>query len=725
VAKVTAVARSAAEKVRPVADRTAMLWRDLGRSLRGVRWPDWAIPCLYLLAAVVVTWRMWDNPAGTVPTNGGSKVSADIYLNAWFLRYTATAISHGHLPALVTSAVNAPQGINAMWNTSMLLPSAVLTPVTLLAGPIVSLTILLTVGFAGSATSLFVVLRRWGASSVAAGVGGTVYGFSPAMLVAAEDHYHLQFAVLPPLIVSAALRLATGRGRVVRTGIWLGLLIAAQVFIAEELLVDTAVATAIVLLVLIACRPTRVPARIGGAAAGIVIAGVVALACGGHALWVQFHGPLAETGSPWRLGRYGNIPADFVTAPDAMVFHGQFRQFLMSSGQFLVECYAYLGWPVLALLTLTTILCWRDLRVRLAALTFALLELLSLGGHATRLDGLRIPATMLPWHWMRHIPIVSQALPQRLPILADGAAAVVLAFGVDRLLTATAGAPVWRRPVFAAVAVLALVPIIPRPVPGALASPSPPGFRAVVAGLHLRPDAPVLVLPEQKALAMEWQADSGVPISLIGGYCIAPDSGGHAVACNTYKLLSPDERLTLLRTTWLSRHRRGHFDPPATAVAASIAAWRPAAVIASAAPRTLLVRYLTRFFGPPTVRRGAVVGWRLKGDCGSAVPAEPAADPASAAGAGRLCEHPSLLPAATGPRTTARHDARTARHDARTAGQAAAARRRTTARHDARTAGQAAATGHGTLSRHQTLGFGRRRGLILGRRWPAEAGGRI
>ena len=52
-------------------------------------------------------------------------------------------------------------------------------------------------------------------------------------------HFQLQFAVLPPLIIHALLRIATGRGSALWTGVRLGLLTAAQLFIGEELLVDT------------------------------------------------------------------------------------------------------------------------------------------------------------------------------------------------------------------------------------------------------------------------------------------------------------------------------------------------------------------------------------------------------------------------------------------------------------------------------------------------------
>ena len=51
-----------------------------------------------------------------------------------------------------------------------------------------------------------------------AALGGTVYGFSPAVLHSAIGHYDLQFAVLPPLIIHVALRLATGRAGAVRGG---------------------------------------------------------------------------------------------------------------------------------------------------------------------------------------------------------------------------------------------------------------------------------------------------------------------------------------------------------------------------------------------------------------------------------------------------------------------------------------------------------------------------
>jgi hypothetical protein len=68
--------------------------------------------CCYALGAVVVTWRLWADPAARAQAGDAQ----DVTLFAWFLRYEATAVAHGHLPALTTAAMNPPQGISLMWN---------------------------------------------------------------------------------------------------------------------------------------------------------------------------------------------------------------------------------------------------------------------------------------------------------------------------------------------------------------------------------------------------------------------------------------------------------------------------------------------------------------------------------------------------------------------------------------------------------------------------------
>ena len=289
---------------------------------RAASWAGWLVVGLYLLAAFALTWRLWADPAGRmVAGNPG-----DINLFAWFMRYSATAVSHGQLPALVTTGLNAPQGINLMWNTSMLLPGVVLAPVTLLAGRMASLTILLTVG-----------LRRLGGQPVlrAAALGGQRHrgGHRRRGVRVLAGPGHRRRRSLPAAVRRAAaadhpLRCCgsspAGAARV-RTGLWLGLLVAAQVFIGEELLVDTAVAAAVIVVVLAVSHPRAavqaVRARAGAMLAGLGTAVAVALVICGYPLWVQFRGPLPEHGSPWTVIDFHSYLYGFVTPSGALLFH--------------------------------------------------------------------------------------------------------------------------------------------------------------------------------------------------------------------------------------------------------------------------------------------------------------------------------------------------------------------------------------------------------------------
>jgi hypothetical protein len=583
------------------------------------------VPLWYLLGAMAVTSPLWVHPASRVPTYGvGAR--PDVVLNLWFMRYIGTAVWHGHLPALVTTALNWPHGINMMWNTSLLLPGVVLAPVTVLSGPATSLVVLLAAGFFLSALSMYLVLRRWGAGISAAFIGGAFYGFSPGMRMAAVDHYHIQFAALAPLIVDALLRLVTGRGRPVRTGVWLGLLAAAQLFTAEEPLVDTALAAALIIIVLAIGNRSRIRAAIRPAAVGLGVAAAVALLLCGRALWVQFVGPASERSSPWDVSKFGNSPGGFVSAPVGMVFH----RGSAIVGPKTAEAMAYLGWPLLIVLAAATIYFWRDGRIRVAGVTFFLLELFSLGGHSLSIGSWHLAAAALPWHWLAHLPLLDQALPNRLSIAADGAAGAVLAFTIDQArLRLPAGRPRLLVPVAAA---FVLLPALPLGLPTANVGGPPPSWQRVLSQLHLPAGAPVLVLAggvaEMQWQAMEaggvaemqWQAMANEPISVVGGYCItsAPSgnainlSPGHAAACSSEGTLTPQQRTTIHELSRLG-HGISEAGPGRLVLATAIREWRAAAVITTEGDSGNLTRYLQSFFGPPAARSGQVLGWRKTG----------------------------------------------------------------------------------------------------------------
>jgi hypothetical protein len=571
-----------------------------GRSGRGLQW---LIMSAYLLGAVAVTGRLWVDPAGRVPSAAGVH-DTDVF--AWFVRYAATAVEHGRLPALVTTALNAPHGVNMMWNASFLLPGVLLTPVTLLAGPQVSLTVALTIGFAGSAAALFWVLRRWGASIGAAALGGAVYGFSPALVDSALGHPNLQFAVLPPLMIDAVLRIVTGRGRAVRTGAWLGLLAAAQLFIGSELLGDTVLACLVLVVVLAAGHPRMLPARVRGAALGLGTAAVVALVLCARALWVQFFGPFTEHNvlqNPWS----GNL-GFFVDPPSTLLLHTSASAAVASHFNLgLPEYLAYLGWPLLVVLIAGAAWFWREPLIRTAAVTWAVLELISLGGGSLPVAGLRVPGLLLPFHWLQTMPVFSQVLPNRFAILADGAAGATLAFCLDRARSSARARDRRRGGIPVAVAVLAVLPLIPLPLAAAPASPLPAGWQAAFARLHLTPGDRVLVVPIPNVghtQPMRWQADTGEPGSMIGGYFLGPGPGGQP------SFDPGPAKYAGKYVDWLWGGRRQVSASSAARIRPSLAYWRPAAVVAVTSPRSALAGVLTRLFGRPTFRVGRVLAWR-------------------------------------------------------------------------------------------------------------------
>ncbi len=563
------------------------------------------VSCCYLLGAVAVTWRLWADPAARAQVGD----TQDVTLFAWFLRDEAAAVAHGHLPALVTAAMNPPHGVSLTWNTSLLLPGVLLAPVTLLAGPQVTLTVVLTLGFAGSAAALSWVLRRWGASMIAAALGGAVYGFSPALLNSGIGHYQLQFAVLPPLLIDALLRLLAGRGSAVRSGAWLGLLAAAQLFTGEELLTDTALAAAALTASLVASHPRAVRDRAPDVAFGIGTSVLIFLAICGHALWEQFRGPLAEHYVA-RATHYTSYlsahPAVFVTPPGDLLFHTAASAAAAAAyPAHLSEYLAYLGWPLLTVLAIAAVWSWPDRRARVCAVTFAALELLSLG------------------EAYRGLPVLSQLIPDRLAILADGAAAALLAFALDRARTLsgrttsartasarTASArgqgPRWGQLATAA-AVLAVLPLVPRPYQAAPVAAVPAGWQAAFARLDLAEGAPVLVVPipyDQFTQAMRWQASTGAPGTLIGGFFLGPDQDG-----TTKVSPGPATADALdLDPLWAGRRPIAYRSP--AQIGADVRSWRPAAVVEVLRRHSRVQQILTRLFGSPSFRSGQVLVWR-------------------------------------------------------------------------------------------------------------------
>src|SRR6266550_9631106 len=69
---------------------------------------------LYLGIAIGFFATIWFTPGG--PSSTALGVGGDPQLAIWFLRWQEFALAHGH-NLLFTTYLDAPQGVNLMWNT--------------------------------------------------------------------------------------------------------------------------------------------------------------------------------------------------------------------------------------------------------------------------------------------------------------------------------------------------------------------------------------------------------------------------------------------------------------------------------------------------------------------------------------------------------------------------------------------------------------------------------
>jgi len=289
-----------------------------------------------------------------------------------------------------------------------------------------------------------------------------------------------------------------------------------------------------------------------------------------------------------------------------------------------------------------TIRFWRRLAVRACAVAWALLSVFSLGGTLLA-SGHEHAWIKLPWYWLQSLPVLSAALPDRFSIVADGAAGALLAFCADAAVPALAAFAARRLPRLAAgrnwaprpaavvmsCAVLAVLPIVPRPLPAAAATPVPPGWSAVFAALNLPASATVLVVPVPMSTFTEplrWQADTGQPATLVGGYFMGPAADGHAYtdgsglpqAARYLNILWSESGAGLPASIAGGVPASAHPGSPGYVrigavngkrMLAQIAAWHVTAVVAVTLRNSILGGYLVNLLGPPSVVAGDVMAW--------------------------------------------------------------------------------------------------------------------
>jgi hypothetical protein len=482
---------------------------------------------------IAATSGLWLGPGGP----GGRMVEQnvpDAIHYSWWLGHTVHALAGGTTP-FQTQDLNWPEGVSAMNNTTLLLPALVLAPVTALWNSLVTLNLLNVVAVPACAAAGYWALRRiplgegpleGTVSRPAALVGAVTFAISPAIVNSLVGHVTMAFAPGLPVLVVLGVRTWTS-SRPARTGLVLGLVTAAQVFTGEEVLFQAAVGIFLIMVVSAASRPRAVPAAARRLAIGVGAALAAFLPIAGYPLYLQFFGPLAQSGSPFLPDYYGADVTAFTTPTGQVLFHtrGAAEAALGFPGG-LEEHLAYLGWPLLITAAVTAMTGRRLLAVRCATIGLLVAMALSLGGRVwTNGEWTEIPG---PYALLQRLPVTEASLATRFGLLAAIFAGAVLAFAVHLTGQWNSGR-LDGRLVAAGLAALCLAPLVPRPLPTAAAPAVPAWF--TTAARHLPDHDVVVVLPYPAAanpVAMRWQSAAGYRFRMPGGYFLGPASDGQA-----------------------------------------------------------------------------------------------------------------------------------------------------------------------------------------------------
>ncbi|WP_412535419.1 hypothetical protein [Micromonospora zamorensis] len=489
------------------------------------RWRRWtrrrqhlAVGGLFLLAALWVTSRIWLDPSGRV----ASLYTGDPAQVQFFLAHSVRVVLHGEYP-FYTEQFNYPDGVNLMANTAVLALGIPMVPVTLLFGPAVSFVVLVTLGLAGTAMAWYLMLsRHLVRTPLAAAVGGWFCGFSPAMLSHASWHPNIISQFLLPFIVWRVLVLTRSR-RPVRDGALLALLVTAQAFINEEILLFTALACGVFLLAVLAQEPARWSAAWRPLGIGVVTCTLLAGALLAYPLYVQFAGPMAYHGLSDAVKDYGNDIAAFF-APGSPTLGGNQRANINLAPNYSEEN-AFFGWSLSMLAIGIVVWLRRELIVRALAVTGLFFAVLSLGERVSWWDRELVSG---PWQLLVHLPLLDAVVPTRFGLITSVVIGLLLALAVER---AWALRPADRRTVrtlTAAGLAFALLPIAPMPLRMVSRPPVPDFITADRWRAYVGPDQTLVPIPVPSmgnTHGMRWAATTNLDFKIPGGYFLAPRNG--------------------------------------------------------------------------------------------------------------------------------------------------------------------------------------------------------
>ena len=467
------------------------------------------------LAIFVLTFTLtafWFHHAWVHPTTLQVGIPGDADEYDWFLSWVPWALAHGH-NALLSGYVNSAQGVNLMWNTSVLLPSVVTAPLTAIFSAPFSYNVLITLAPALDTALAYLAFRRW-CGRLPSLVGALLFGFSPYFTVQSPGHLaQVLMMSLPLMLIVGDRLLVVQKSKAWRDGLMLGLVAWAQLLTGEELLAMEGVVAVIALAVLALVNRRAVREKLAYAAKGAGVAALAFVVLAAPFLDIQYRGPYqvegAHPGNAYVTDLLNFIVPSNITRLSPSWAVNISNHFIQG------EDGAYMGIPLVLLIIFALWAARRRKVVWVAAAITLGAAVLSMGstlhyyGHNSHI--------WMPGSLVQHLPSMKNLLPARFAGVADFGAALLAALGLNELARrswAWLGAG-WA---MAVAALVFIFPIVNYPASLApnypafssgWACPAKPAADSTVTGSTVTGRPPVvLFMPAGDELNLLWQAES-------------------------------------------------------------------------------------------------------------------------------------------------------------------------------------------------------------------------
>jgi hypothetical protein len=467
----------------------------------------------YLVLSLLVMSQLWRDPNGRMLA--ANKDDHGVFM--FMLAHGERVVFHGAVP-FFSDRLNAPVGVNMMANTSVLALSLPVAPITHFFGVGVSVALLITLGLVGTAAAWYWLFSRHLVDSrVAAWIGGLWCGFAPAMVSHANGHVNFVSGYLVPFIVWQVLRLREP-GRAVRGGLTLAALVVVQAFINEESLLFTALALGVFVLAYAALARQRARRVARHFLAGLGVAALAAGAVLAYPLWYQFFAPGNYHGQPFPPDQYAtDLLSIGAFARQSLAGYAALTRHMSVSP---TEDNTFFGPVGLIMIIASVVVLWRSVAARAAAISGLVLLVVSMG--TVLKAGLRDTGIPLPFGLVSRVPIIDLVSVTRFALVPAAIAGVLLALATDRLL----GVPGRRRTAWRVGLVLALVPLVPKPLPIVVADPLPPFLTQGIWKQYVTGDRTLVPVPLPEVTTgragMRWATLSGLAFPVPRGYFMGP-----------------------------------------------------------------------------------------------------------------------------------------------------------------------------------------------------------